>query len=90
MKVININVDSSRRVPTHKGESFGSKTIAFRGVGARVPLGTGEVNPVVVGNRIQTTANGCATRSGGSVGVVISVVYVGMVVEILDSLVSSC
>lgn len=84
MKVVNINVDSSGWVPAHESEALWSKTIILRCVGASIPLRAREVNPVVVGDCVQTTSDARATRCCGPVGVVISVVNVGMVVEILN------
>jgi hypothetical protein len=88
MKIVNINVDSTGWIPAHEGEALWSKTIILRCVGTCVPLRACKVNPVVVGNGVQTTSNTGTTRSRGSVGVIISVVNVGMVVEILIELMS--
>lgn len=86
MKIVNINVDSSGWVPAHESEALWSKAIIFRCVGTGIPLSTREVDPVVIRDCVQTTSDACTTRCCGSVGVVVSIVNVGMVVEILNQI----
>lgn len=83
MDVIKVNVDSVRRVPAHESESLGSQAIRPRCIGAFVPFHAREINPVIVGDRVQTASDRCTARSCSPVGMVIGLIYIGVVIEIL-------
>jgi hypothetical protein len=60
MEVVEVDEHAIGRVPTHEGESLGSQAIRAGCIGARIPLDAREINPVVVGDGVQTTSDCCA------------------------------
>lgn len=83
MDVVEVNIDSVCGVPAHESESLGSQAIRPGCIGAFVPFHAGEVDPIIVGNCVETTSNRCTARSRRPVGMVIGLIDVGVVVEIL-------
>lgn len=83
MDVIKVNVDPVCRIPAHESESLGSQAIRPRCIGALVPLHAREIDPVIVGDRVQTASDRCTTRSRSPVGMVIGFIDIGVIVEIL-------
>lgn len=84
VEVVEVDIDSIGRVPAHECEALWGQTVCAGCIGAYVPFHTCEIYPVVVGDGVQTTSEGCAARSSGPVGVGICFIDVGMVVEILE------
>jgi hypothetical protein len=83
MNIEHINVNTLRRVPSHESEPLGSQAVSTRSVGAGGPLDTFEVDPAVVGERVQAAAKRHTTGSGSSFGVVVGLIDGRMVVEVL-------
>lgn len=83
VQIVRVNVDAVGNLDAHEGEALGSQAIGTRGVGAVVPLDAGEVDPVKIGQSVETRANDGAARRSGAVGVCIRLVDGGMVVEVL-------
>lgn len=83
VEVVDVDVDTIGRVPSHKGEALGSQAIGARSIGACIPFAAREVNPVIVGDGIETASNCGSARCCCAVGVIIICIDVGMVVKVL-------
>jgi hypothetical protein len=83
VEVIKIDHHAIIHDGSHEGESLGSETIRSRGIRAGVPLHAGEVNPVEVGDRVETGTEERTSRSGCAVWMIIRGIDTGMVIEIL-------
>lgn len=74
VQIVRVNVDAVGNLDAHEGEALGSQAIGTRGVGAVVPLDAGEVDPVKVGQSVETRANDGAARCSSAVGMRIRLV----------------
>ena len=82
MEVVDVNVHSLRRVPSHESEPLRSQAISPRSIRAGLPLDAFKVDPAVVRERVQATTKWHAARSGSPLGMIVSLVDGGMVVEV--------
>jgi hypothetical protein len=82
MEVVEVNVNSFRHDGTHEGEAFRGQAVGSRRIGTCIPLDTGKINPVKVGESVQATAHKSSSGSSSAIRVRISCINVGVIVEI--------
>jgi hypothetical protein len=89
VEIVKVNVDSSGWVPSHECDALGGQTIGTRCIRASIPLDASVINPIIVGDSIQTTSNSSPARCGCPVNMVVGCIDVGMIIEILIGSVNS-
>lgn len=84
MQVDKVDIDTLFKSDPHERETFWCQAVVFRSIGAFSPLGTAEVDPIVVGEGVETRTEWHTTGCGRPVGVSVVLVQSSMVVEVLE------
>lgn len=83
MQVDKVDIDTLFESDPHERETFWCQAVVFRSIGALTPLGTAKVDPVVVGEGVETRTEWYTTGCGGPVGMSVVLIKSSMVVEVL-------